>query len=178
MGFYEINSQWYRVRVAADLAGALTQNELIPALSTYAIVAGQDPTGGAMNALPGRKVAGLYTSMVSGTLPYKNLIRTGILISGSGAQSTLVGGIPGQRIKVTEMVVVTDAAVQITVRTAAGGAILSGPISLAGNGSDYVLVSPTNPDQFHFATVAGDALMLDRSAISLLAGHITYFLEP
>ena len=121
----------------------------------------------------------LQVTMVSGSLPWKNIIRASITISGTAVgEATVVSAVPGQRIHILELMLLTDAATQITWKDGSGGSFLSGPHALPNAGDGYFLQSPENPDHYHFRTSANTALILLRTANTLLGGHIHYFLEP
>lgn len=154
--------------ITATTTGVLTRSTLL----VY------DEGGDNWDRLRGTAIRGARVDLISGSHPWKNIVRAAITLSGSGGEATVVAGIPGQRIKVLEVMLITDANNQIRWKDGAGGSNLTGPATVPNSGDGYFLPSPTNPDHFHFQTGAGTALVLDRSQISLLGGHISYYLEP
>ena len=108
----------------------------------------------------------------------KTIQRAVINVSGSGGEQTLVAAAGGSlKIKVLEVMLISDAAVKALFQSGFTGTALTGPMSLPADGDGFFLNSPANRDMHHFETAANQALVLDLSAAAAIGGWINYYTE-
>ena len=93
-----------------------------------------------------------------------------VIDAASAGDNTVVRAIPGKRIVVTALYLVSTSANTLQFRTGTTGNDLTGGMALAANG---VLQAGYHPDG-HFATVAGDLLNLRLSGGTSVDGWLTY----
>ena len=121
------------------------------------------------------------TAYVTGTVSLesgKTIQRAVINVSGSGGEQTLVAAAGGSlKIKVLEVMLISDAAVKAFFQSGFTGTALTGPMSLPADGDGFFLNSPANRDLHHFETAANQALVLDMSAAAAIGGWINYYTE-
>lgn len=90
-----------------------------------------------------------------------------INVSGS---TTVVPAVPGLRIRVIAMDLVSSISVTIQWQSSTGPTIISGPQAFAANGG---IVRPFNQAGW-FQTLVGDALLISLSGGAVVGGNITY----
>jgi len=121
------------------------------------------------------------TAYVTGTVSLqsgKTILRAVINVSGSGGEKTLVAAAGGSlKIKVLEVMLISDAAVKAFFQSGFTGTALTGPMSLPADGDGFFLNSPANRDLHHFETAANQALVLDMSAAAAIGGWLNYYTE-
>jgi|SRR5579863_417504 len=95
----------------------------------------------------------------------------------SNGDNTVVNAVTGQTIVVLGYVLVppNNTAVTVTFKSGASTS-LSGAMPIGGANNPPHLVAP-DADHGHFATAAGQALVVNLSGASLVAGHLTYMLQ-
>ena len=104
-----------------------------------------------------------------------NILRAAISAAGNG-DNTLVAAVSGQKIKVLGLFMVAAGDVEVRLETGAGGAALTGVISLPADGSSFVL--PIAPPGYHWVeTVAGALLNLELSGAVQVSGALVYRME-
>ena len=110
-------------------------------------------------------------------------LATGVLYSGTAAltpkfasisasaagDNTLVAAVPGKKLRVLKYTIVTSGSVAAKFRSSSGSD-LSGPMTLAANSGVGGAFCPIGL----LETIAGDALVLNLSAVVPVAGHLTY----
>ena len=90
--------------------------------------------------------------------------------------NTIVAAVAGQQIKVLSMLLIVSGDVDVRFESGAGGAALTGVMSLAADGNGFAL--PVAPVGYHWIeTVAGQLLNLELSAAVQVSGCITYYVE-
>jgi hypothetical protein len=88
----------------------------------------------------------------------------------ASSSGVVIAGVPGLRIRVIAMDLVTNNAVTIQWQTSTGPATISGPQSFAANGG---IVRPFNQAGW-FQTLVGDSLNITLSGGATVGGNITY----
>ena len=93
-----------------------------------------------------------------------------ISVSSSG-DNTIVSGSPNKQIRVLDYTLVCAAAVVVTWKSSAAGAI-SGPMSFGANGGVATPYSPAGKIQ----TAVGEGLVLNLGGNISVGGHLSYIL--
>jgi hypothetical protein len=99
-------------------------------------------------------------------------------LTGSAAgENALVAAVPGESIRVSEVMLVGSAAMNIRFLSGYSGTYLTGAIDLAAAGDGFFAGAPDSADLYHFTTMTGAALVLDRDAGGQVGGWLLYYTE-
>lgn len=128
---------------------------------------------------------GTYTEVTAAApLPVTSAIQTGAVGSGgalltvkyapiaatASGNATVVPAVAGKKVRVLEYALVTSAAAAVKFTDAAGGAGLTGVLTLGANGGIGAAFCPVGL----FETSAGNALVLNVGATATVGGHLAY----
>ena len=100
-----------------------------------------------------------------------------INITGSAGENTLVAAVPGDSIRVSEVMLIGTAAMNVWFQSGFSGTAITGPLNLAAAGDGFFAGAPDSSDLYHFTTAAGQALVLDRDAAGQVGGWLLYYTE-
>jgi len=104
--------------------------------------------------------------------------RAVINVSGGAAgEDTLVAPVAGKSIRVSEVMLVTHDAMNVRFQSGYSGTYLTGPIDLAAAGDGFFAGAPDSADLYHFTTMTGAALVLERDAGGQAGGWLLYYTE-
>lgn len=96
-------------------------------------------------------------------------VSSAVVNASSSGDNTIVAGVAGSRIVVLSFLLVAAAAVAVTWESG-GGTVLSGPKAFGANGG----ACPAVDEGGMFATVAGEALVLNLSGAFQVGGYVKY----
>jgi predicted short-subunit dehydrogenase-like oxidoreductase (DUF2520 family) len=93
-----------------------------------------------------------------------------LITATASGDNTLVRAVPGKRIIVTAIYVVSTSALTVQFTSETSGTELTGAMALAANGSVQAAFHPDG----HFATLPGELLNMALSAGTAVNGWLTY----
>lgn len=106
----------------------------------------------------------------------KTILRAAISAASSGDNTLIAAAGAGIKNKILGIILVTSGDVDVRLESGAGGAALTGVISLASDGNGFVLPA-TFPGYHWLETAANTLLNLELSAAVQVSGCIVYYQE-